>query len=84
MVLPMARDLGKYGIRVAAIAPGIFQTPMAGHMPEKVTQRLNADTPMGRPGQPDEFAHFAGAIIENSYINGVSLRVDGAIKMSNL
>jgi NAD(P)-dependent dehydrogenase (short-subunit alcohol dehydrogenase family) len=50
MVLPMARDLGKYGIRVAAIAPGIFQTPMAGHMPEKVTQRLNADTPMGRPG----------------------------------
>ena len=53
-------------------------------MSKQVTDRLNADTPMGRPGQPHEFAHFTGAIIENSYINGVSLRIDGAIKFSNL
>lgn len=84
MVLPMARDLGKFGIRVAAIAPGIFETPLSHKMPKSVTDRLNADTPMGRMGKPDEFAHFTGAIIENSYVNGVTLRVDGAIKMSNL
>jgi 3-hydroxyacyl-CoA dehydrogenase / 3-hydroxy-2-methylbutyryl-CoA dehydrogenase len=84
MVLPMARDLGKFGIRVAAIAPGIFGTPLSLKMPKSVTDRLNADTPMGRMGQPHEFAHFCGAIIENSYINGVSLRVDGATKFSNL
>lgn len=84
MVLPMARDLGKFGIRVLAIAPGIFHTPLAHNMPKSVTDRLNADTPMGRPGQPDEFAHFVGACIENGYLNGVHLRIDGAIKMSNL
>ena len=50
MVLPMARDLGKFGIRVLAIAPGIFHTPLAHNMPKSVTDRLNADTPMGRPG----------------------------------
>jgi 3-hydroxyacyl-CoA dehydrogenase/3-hydroxy-2-methylbutyryl-CoA dehydrogenase len=84
MVMPMARDLGKFGIRVLAIAPGIFHTPLAHNMPKSVTDRLNADTPMGRPGQPDEFAHFVGACIENGYLNGVRLRIDGAIKMSNL
>ena len=84
MVMPMSRDLAKFGIRVLAIAPGIFLTPMANHMPENVQKRLNADTPMGRPGQPDEFAHFVGACIENGYLNGVHLRIDGAIKMSNL
>lgn len=84
MVLPMARDLGKFGIRVAAIAPGIFQTPLSHLMSKQVVDRLNADTPMGRMGQPSEFAHFTMAMIENSYVNGVTLRVDGAIKMSNL
>ena len=58
MTLPMARDLGRYGIRVAAIAPGIFETPLAHLMSDQVKKRLNADTPMGRPGQPHEFAHF--------------------------
>ena len=50
IVLPMARDLGKFGIRVVAVAPGIFNTPLAAHMPESVLKRLNADTPMGRGG----------------------------------
>ena len=84
IVLPMARDLGRYNIRVAAIAPGIFATPMGAKMPKKIQDRLNADTPMGRPGRPEEFAHMVGFCIENSYINGVSLRIDGATKMSHL
>ena len=84
MVLPMARDLGKFGIRVLAIAPGAFDTPMAHNMPKSVIDKLKADTPMGRPGQPDEFAHFVEACIENGYLNGVHLRIDGAIKVSNL
>jgi NAD(P)-dependent dehydrogenase (short-subunit alcohol dehydrogenase family) len=84
MVVPMARDLGKFGIRVVAVAPGIFATPMGAAMPEKVQKRLAQDTPMARFGFPDEFSHFCGAIIENGYINGVSLRIDGATKLSNL
>ena len=84
IVLPMARDLGKYGIRAAAIAPGIFATPMGAKMPKKVIDRLNADTPMGRPGTPEEFAHMACFCVENSYVNGVHLRIDGATKLSHL
>ena len=84
MMLPMARDLGKYGIRAAAIAPGIFATPMGLGMSEKVKAGLLADTPLKRFGKPEEFAHFCGAMIENGYISGVSLRVDGATKLSNM
>ena len=82
MMMPMARDLGKYGIRVAAIAPGIFETPLSSKMPQKVKDTLNKNTPMNRMGTVEEFAHFSQAIIENSYINGVHLRIDGATKMS--
>ena len=84
MVMPMARDLSRFGIRVAAVAPGIFMTPMGASMSQKVLETLQSNTPMGRLGKPDEFAHFVGAIAENSYINGVHLRIDGAIKMGNL
>lgn len=84
MVMPMARDLGKFGIRVLAIAPGIFETPLAQNIPEGVRKRLNADTPLGRPGQSDEFSHFVKVCIENSYLNGVHLRIDGATKFSHL
>lgn len=84
MMMPMARDLGKYGIRCAAIAPAVFLTPMVEAMNENVKKRLFQDTPLNRGGDPKEFAHFAGAIIENSFINGVALRLDGATKMSHL
>lgn len=84
MMLPMARDLGKYNIRVAAVAPGIFATPLSANMPQKVTDILNKMTPMGRAGTPDEFAHFVQVCIENSYINGVHLRLDGAIKLGHM
>ena len=84
MLTPMARDLGRFGIRVCAIAPGTFVTAMSDMMKEDVKKRLLADTPMGRFGKAHEFAHLAGVIIENSYLNGVRLRLDGAVKMSNL
>lgn len=84
MVMPMARDLGRFGIRVVAVAPGIFATPLGALVPEKVRDRLVMDTPMGRFGYPDEFAHFCGAIVENGYLNGVHLRIDGATKLSNM
>ena len=87
MVLPMARDLGKYGIRVAAVAPGPFDTPLIN--PDsanfsKLKDGLSAATPMGRPGDPAEFAHMVCTMIENAYINGVALRIDGAIKLPHL
>ena len=81
-LLPMARDLGRFGIRVLAIAPGIFSTPMATGMPEKVGQRLIQDIPLGRAGTPDEFAHFAISLAENSYMSGSAFRLDGGIKLS--
>ena len=80
----MARDLGKYGIRVTAIAPGIFDTPMGDLMPDKLRDRLKSDTPMGRLGTRDEFAHMVHFCIENGYINGVTLRLDGAIRLSHI
>ena len=84
MMLPMARDLGRHGIRALAIAPGIFATPMYELMSQKVKDVLNKDTPMGRPGHVDEFSHFVQTVIENSYLNGVHLRLDGATKLSHM
>ena len=84
IVLPMARDLGKYGIRSVAIAPSFFHTSMTAHFGEKVLPLVYKDVPLGRGGHPDEFAHFTETIIENSYINGVRLRIDGGTVMSHL
>ena len=84
MVLPMARDLGKYRIRVASIAPGIFATPMGFNQPKIVQKRLQADSPLGRPGSPEEFAHMVKFCIENTYINGVALGINGATRLSHL
>lgn len=83
LVLPMARDLGRYGIRVAAIAPGIFLTPMAAGFPQKLVDQYKSSTPMGRPGTVEEFAHMVVFCIENGYINGVRLRIDGATKLAH-
>ena len=59
LVMPMARDLGKFKIRVAAVAPGVFETPMGKHMPKGSDLKFKKDTPLSRLGHPDEFAHFA-------------------------
>ena len=80
----MARDLGRFGIRALSIAPGIFYTPFVVNFPKHVADKLLSDTPLGRPGDPKEFAHFVTVCIENPYLNGVSLRIDGALKASHL
>jgi len=82
MALPLARDLARHGIRVNVIAPGVFDTPMAASMPEKVRQSLAEQTPFpARFGDPDEFAALAQHIIENRMLNGSVIRLDGAIRM---
>ena len=80
--LPLARDLAQWGIRVNAIAPGIMGTPMVVGMPEKVQEALvsNIQFPK-RLGAPEEFGALAVHMIENSYINGETVRLDGAIRL---
>lgn len=80
--LPMARDLSKVGIRVNTIAPGIMGTPMLLAMPENVQDALKANVPFpNRLGLPSEFANLALHIFENAYINGETIRLDGALRM---
>ena len=82
MTLPMARDLASTGIRVMAIAPGIFMTPMLAGLPEEVQQQLAADVPNpARLGDPLEYGRLAGFIVEMGYLNGEVIRIDGALRM---
>ncbi len=82
MTLPMARDLASTGIRVMAIAPGIFMTPMLAGLPEEVQQQLAADVPNPpRLGDPREYGRLAGFIVEMGYLNGEVIRIDGALRM---
>jgi NAD(P)-dependent dehydrogenase (short-subunit alcohol dehydrogenase family) len=82
MVLPMARELGRLGIRVAAIAPGVFETPMMRSAPDDVRRNLADQIPFPqRFGQPREFAALARHVLENSMINGEVIRLDGALRM---
>ncbi len=82
MTLPMARDLASTGIRVMAIAPGIFMTPMLSGLPEEVQQQLAADVPNpARLGDPREYGRLAGFIVEMGYLNGEVIRIDGALRM---
>jgi NAD(P)-dependent dehydrogenase (short-subunit alcohol dehydrogenase family) len=83
LVLPMARDLMDLGIRVNAILPGIFDTPLLGRLPEKVLDGLNASVPFPkRLGRPEEYASLAMELVRNSYFNGQAIRLDGAIRMA--
>ncbi|MES3022252.1 MAG: 3-hydroxyacyl-CoA dehydrogenase [Pseudomonadota bacterium] len=82
LTLPMARDLSRSGIRVMTIAPGIFETPMLMGMPEEVRDALGKMVPFpSRLGRPSEYAHLAKTIIENTMLNGETIRLDGAIRM---
>jgi NAD(P)-dependent dehydrogenase (short-subunit alcohol dehydrogenase family) len=82
MTLPMARDLSRSGIRVMTIAPGIFETPMLMGMPEEVRTALGQMVPFPqRLGRPAEYASLAKTIIENTMLNGETIRLDGAIRM---
>lgn len=82
MVLPMAREFARVGIRVMAIAPGIFRTPMVATMPDDVQKSLAAQIPFPpRLGKPEEFADLVVHIVENPMLNGETIRLDGAIRM---
>ena len=82
MTLPMARDLSREGIRVMTIAPGIFMTPMLAGLPEEVQKQLAADVPNPpRLGDPSEYGRLAGFIVECGYLNGETIRIDGALRM---
>ncbi len=83
MTLPAARDLAKVGIRVNTICPGTFDTPMLAMLPEPARQALAAAIPFpARLGDPDDFGKLALHIIDNSYLNGETIRLDGALRMA--
>ncbi len=83
LTLPVARELADSGIRVVAIAPGIFETPMMAALPEKARESLGKQTPFpARLGRPDEYAALVQHIIENEMLNGEVIRLDGAIRMA--
>jgi NAD(P)-dependent dehydrogenase (short-subunit alcohol dehydrogenase family) len=83
MTLPMARELARFGIRVMTVAPGIFWTPMVDGMPDSVQQSLSASIPFpSRLGKPEEFADLVGYILGNVYLNGETIRLDGATRLA--
>jgi NAD(P)-dependent dehydrogenase (short-subunit alcohol dehydrogenase family) len=82
MTLPIARELAMFGIRVMSLAPGIFGTPMLGNMPADVQESLGKQVPFPpRLGRPEEFAAMVQTIFEVAYLNGETIRLDGAIRM---
>jgi NAD(P)-dependent dehydrogenase (short-subunit alcohol dehydrogenase family) len=82
MTLPIARDLARSGIRVVTIAPGLFDTPLLGGLPEDMRKSLGAQIPFPpRLGDPAEYAALAKHIIENAMLNGEVIRLDGALRM---
>jgi NAD(P)-dependent dehydrogenase (short-subunit alcohol dehydrogenase family) len=82
MTLPAARDLAPAGIRVVTIAPGIFDTPMLGALPEDKRAALAADVVFPkRLGSPDEYGALVAAIVDNGYLNGETIRLDGSLRM---
>lgn len=82
LTLPAAREFARSGVRVMAIAPGIFSTPMMDLLPQEVQDSLGAKVPFPpRLGQPAEFARLAGHMIENTMLNGECVRLDGAIRL---
>ena len=82
MTLPIARELAMFGIRVCSIAPGIFGTPMLAAMPPEVQDSLGKQVPFPpRLGRPEEFASMVQTIVENAYLNGETIRLDGGIRM---
>jgi NAD(P)-dependent dehydrogenase (short-subunit alcohol dehydrogenase family) len=82
MTLPIAREFARLGIRVMTIAPGLFDTPLLGGLPEPARVSLGQQVPFPpRLGRPDEYAALAKHIIENTMLNGEVIRLDGAIRM---
>jgi NAD(P)-dependent dehydrogenase (short-subunit alcohol dehydrogenase family) len=83
MTLPIARELARFGIRVVAVAPGVFETPMLAALPDEARRSLEAQVPFPqRLGQPGEFAALVAHVVENRMLNGTVLRIDGALRMA--
>ncbi|MCB1272912.1 MAG: SDR family NAD(P)-dependent oxidoreductase [Leucobacter sp.] len=83
MTLPLARELARHAIRICTIAPGIMETPMLAGLPEAAQESLGQQVPYPtRLGRPGEFAALVTSIIENGYLNGETIRLDGAIRMA--
>ena len=83
MTLPVAREFARAGIRVMAIAPGLFNTPMMEGLPEEVTAKIAAEVPFPqRLGDPKEYGLLVAQIIENPYLNGTNIRIDGAVRLA--
>ena len=83
MTLPIARELARFGIRIVTIAPGLFLTPLMGSLPKEAQDSLGAQVPFpSRLGHPDEYAMMVEAIVANPMLNGETIRLDGAIRMS--
>ena len=83
MTLPVARDLSRAGIRVCTIAPGLFKTPMMAGLPQEAQDSLGQQVPFPpRLGDPSEYAALACHIVENTMLNGETIRLDGAIRMA--
>jgi NAD(P)-dependent dehydrogenase (short-subunit alcohol dehydrogenase family) len=83
LTIPAAREFAQFGIRVNAIAPGIFATPMLAALPEEAQQSLAAQVPFPKLlGKPEQYAALVMHIVENRYINGEVIRIDGAIRMA--
>ncbi|HEX7819143.1 MAG TPA: SDR family NAD(P)-dependent oxidoreductase [Sphingobium sp.] len=83
ITLPVARDLSRFGIRVNTIQPGIFATPLMLSAPQAMLDKLGAAVPFPqRLGEPSEFASLALELVRNGYMNGETIRLDGAIRMA--
>ncbi len=83
MTLPIARELAQFGIRVLTIAPGLFLTPLLANLPQEAQDSLAAAIPFPRRlGQADEFAALALHMVENAYLNGEVVRLDGSLRMA--
>jgi NAD(P)-dependent dehydrogenase (short-subunit alcohol dehydrogenase family) len=82
LTMPAAREFARFGVRVLTIAPGLFRTPLLEELPEEARTALSASIPFPqRLGEPQEFAALVAAMIENPYLNGETVRLDGALRM---
>jgi NAD(P)-dependent dehydrogenase (short-subunit alcohol dehydrogenase family) len=83
MTLPIARELARFGIRVVTLAPGIFRTPLLGALPEADQEALGRSIPFpNRLGDPAEYAALVAHVLENPYLNGETIRIDGALRLA--
>ena len=83
MTLPIARDLARHAIRIVTIAPGVFGTPLVRQLPQESIDGLEAGIPFpSRLGDPDEFGRTIAQVVENTYLNGETIRLDAALRMS--